>query len=125
MTPPTSNCAHWRADGLDPNESDGTPDDDQHLDKAVTIGETTRGGAHRVMPVNAAPTFVLLVPFSRPMNVVTGGGWEGTGVVPDIKATAEKALATAHLQAIRKLPSTGERQREIERLQRELGDPEK
>jgi hypothetical protein len=42
------------------------------------------------------------VPSGRPINAVTKGDWEGTGVEPDIKVAADDALKTAHLMALEK-----------------------
>lgn len=38
--------------------------------------------------------------FARAVNPVTGGNWEGVGVQPDVPVPADKALATAHAEAI-------------------------
>jgi hypothetical protein len=35
------------------------------------------------------------VPFGRPINPVTKGDWEGTGIEPDVKVSAADALTTA------------------------------
>jgi C-terminal processing protease CtpA/Prc len=71
--------------------------------KAIMVGETTGGGAHRIRGVDLNDDFTLLLPYTRPINVVTKGDWEGTGVVPEIASGAEQALAVAHAAALRKL----------------------
>ncbi len=74
----------------------------QNLKRATIIGETTGGGAHPVdqMPVNEQ--IVITVPIGRAINPITQTNWEGVGVVPDVEVPSDKALATAHLLAIRK-----------------------
>lgn len=75
----------------------------QALGRAKIVGETTRGGANPVNRVLLSSRFWALVPVARVRNAVTGGNWEGTGVRPDIVATAEAALATAQRDAARRL----------------------
>jgi C-terminal processing protease CtpA/Prc len=55
----------------------------------------------------AGDHFTLGVPFARPINPVTKGDWEGTGVEPDVKVSAADALAAAEKLAADKLASTG------------------
>jgi C-terminal processing protease CtpA/Prc len=43
------------------------------------------------------------VPWGRPINPVTKKDWEGTGVEPDVKVTADDALATAEKLATEKI----------------------
>jgi len=45
------------------------------------------------------------VPFGRPINPVTKGDWEGTGIEPDVKINATDALTTAEKLAADKLAS--------------------
>jgi len=45
------------------------------------------------------------VPYAHPINPVTKGDWEGTGVEPDVKVSAADALATAEKLAVDKLVS--------------------
>ena len=67
----------------------------QKVDRAVIVGETTGGGAHPQMPFSVGQGFVISVPFARSLNPVTKTDWEGTGVIPDVKASAQNALLTA------------------------------
>jgi len=73
----------------------------QALGRAEVIGETTGGGAHptRVFPITAAVH--IGVPFARSVNPVTGGNWQGTGVVPDLAAPAAEARDVAYARALR------------------------
>lgn len=71
--------------------------------RATIVGETTGGGAHPVRGLPAGDHFTIGVPFGRPINPVTKGDWEGTGVEPDVKVSAADALTTAEKLAAEKL----------------------
>ena len=71
--------------------------------RATIVGETTGGGAHPVRGMPAGDHFTIGVPFGRPINPVTKGDWEGTGVEPDVKVSAADALTTAEKLAAEKL----------------------
>lgn len=71
--------------------------------RAIIVGETTGGGAHPVRGMPAGDHFSIGVPFGRPINPVTKGDWEGTGVGPDVKVNAADALTTAEKLAAEKL----------------------
>ena len=75
--------------------------------RATIVGETTGGGAHPVRGMPAGDHFTIGVPFGRPINPVTKGDWEGTGVEPDVKVSAADALTTAKKLAIDKLAAQG------------------
>jgi hypothetical protein len=67
----------------------------KNLRRATIVGETTGGGAHPVMSVRAGGRFVVMVPYLRALNPVTKTNWEGVGVEPDVKTTANAALDRA------------------------------
>jgi len=71
--------------------------------RATIVGETTGGGAHPVRGLSAGDHFTIGVPFGRPINPVTKGDWEGTGVEPDVKVSAADALSTAEKLAAEKM----------------------
>jgi C-terminal processing protease CtpA/Prc len=73
--------------------------------RATIVGETTGGGAHPVQGQPAGDHFTVGVPFGRPINPVTKGDWEGTGIEPDVKVSATDALTTAEKLAADKLAS--------------------
>ncbi|HEX8440501.1 S41 family peptidase, partial [Archangium sp.] len=76
----------------------------KHLKRATLVGETTGGGAHPVDAQFLSDVHLLaFIPFGRAVNPITGTNWEGTGVAPDIQVPADKALETAHLDALEKL----------------------
>jgi hypothetical protein len=76
----------------------------KNLKRGTIIGETTGGGAH---PIDRKPFINLNIgmslPFGRAISPISGTNWEGTGVTPDIEVPADKAMDTAHLEALKKL----------------------
>jgi retinol-binding protein 3 len=71
------------------------------LKRATIVGETTGGGAHPVETHQVKGYPVLLrLPGGRSVNPITGSDWEGTGVEPDIAASASDALTVAHTRAL-------------------------
>ena len=90
----------------------------KHVAHAITVGEPTGGGAHRIRSVDLDDRFALMLPFTRPINVVTNADWEGTGVTPELLSAAEDALTVAHLAALRGLPASPERDAAIRTLER-------
>ncbi|WP_076422471.1 S41 family peptidase [Pontibacter lucknowensis] len=75
----------------------------QSLKRATIVGETTAGGAHPVQPFIVNDQLVLDIPVARSVNAITQTNWEGTGVEPDIKTEADKALLQAQELALNKL----------------------
>lgn len=69
--------------------------------RAFIVGETTGGGAHPQMPFSVNQGFVMYIPFARSINPITHTDWEGTGVIPDVKISANKALIKAQEQIFR------------------------
>jgi hypothetical protein len=47
--------------------------------------------------------FVMFVPTGRAINPISKTNWEGTGVEPDVKVPADKALEVAHQDAVKRL----------------------
>jgi len=64
-------------------------------ERATIIGEPTKGGAHSVDLFKVGDQFEIYIPTARAINPITGGNWEGTGVIPDISVPSESALDTA------------------------------
>ncbi len=63
--------------------------------RATIVGDSTRGGAHSVDLFKIGDRFEMYLSTGRSFNPVTGGTWEGTGVLPDIPVPAGSALDTA------------------------------
>ncbi len=78
----------------------------KNLGRATVIGETTGGAAHTVsFHIFDFVSFRvgLQLPSGRSISPITNTNWEGTGVVPDITAPADQALATAQIEVLKKL----------------------
>lgn len=74
--------------------------------RATIVGEKTGGAAHTVeFHTFDVGVFVagLRLPAGRAISPVTGANWEAVGVEPDIAVPADEALATAHLEALKKI----------------------
>ncbi|MDB5205654.1 MAG: hypothetical protein JWR72_729 [Flavisolibacter sp.] len=67
----------------------------QIIKRAIVVGEITGGGAHPQMPFSLSQGFVVSIPFARSFNPITKTDWEGTGVIPDVKTSANEALIKA------------------------------
>jgi C-terminal processing protease CtpA/Prc len=67
----------------------------QKLGRATVVGERTRGGAHPVERFRIRPHLQATIPVARALSPVSGGNWEGTGVVPDVPVAAGEALDVA------------------------------
>ncbi len=52
--------------------------------------------------LDVAPFFRVWMPMGRPVDRDTDTNWEGTGVSPDIKTSAQEALAIAHFRGPKK-----------------------
>jgi hypothetical protein len=72
----------------------------QQLGRATLIGETTGGGAHPRRGFTVHPHLEATIPTGRAVNPVSGGNWEGTGVIPDVTSPAGDALGIAHQAAL-------------------------
>ena len=76
----------------------------QNLKRALVVGETTGGGAHSSRgPQRLTQSFTAIIPVGRSVSPMTKTNWEGTGVTPDIKTSADASLGVAHLNALRSL----------------------
>ncbi|UCD06158.1 MAG: S41 family peptidase [candidate division WOR-3 bacterium] len=73
------------------------------LERAVIVGETTTGSGHNVDFEVIQENFVMHLPVRRPVNPITGTGWEGTGVEPHISISGKQALDKAYLMALEKI----------------------
>jgi hypothetical protein len=75
------------------------------LKRATIVGEVTGGGAHPVAGHRIDDRFTIGVPFARAINPVTKTNWEGVGVEPDVKVSADDALTTAQELAAKEIAS--------------------
>jgi hypothetical protein len=77
----------------------------QQYGRATVVGARTAGAGYNNVMVPAGEGFTLSVSVAKPMHPKTGGGWEGTGVTPDVVAAPGRALAAAHREALKALLS--------------------
>jgi hypothetical protein len=73
--------------------------DMQAMKRATLVGEPTKGGAHSVDVFGIDDQFEFTISTERAVSPVTGGNWEGTGVIPDIRVPAASALDAALVEA--------------------------
>ena len=73
-----------------------------------------------------------MVPYARAINPITNTNWEGTGVEPDVKVPASRALLVARKDALKRLIDTAsdppKRQileGRLRRVERELAEKDK
>ena len=64
----------------------------QQTGRATIVGEVTGGGAHPGAWFPIDDHFAVFIPLSRYISAVSGGDWEGSGVVPDLACPASEAL---------------------------------
>jgi C-terminal processing protease CtpA/Prc len=99
----------------------------KNLKRATIIGETTGGGANPGGGNRLSEHFGAFIPTGRAVSPITKTNWEGMGVEPDVKVSAEQALKVAQVMALKKTVEKttdeelkGELQRQIEKLQKEV-----
>ncbi len=96
--------------------------------RATIVGEKTGGGAHPGGMLRIKENFVVFVPSGRAINPITKTNWEGAGVQPDIEVSADLALKTAHVDALKNIAekkkgdaaASRDLERTIESVQKEL-----
>jgi hypothetical protein len=67
----------------------------QALKRATVIGERTWGGANASRPYRLSEYFAAFIPSRRSISPITHTNWEGVGIIPDIAAKPDDALAVA------------------------------
>jgi hypothetical protein len=95
----------------------------QEHGRAQVVGERTRGGAHPRHGFRVDANLEATIPTARSVSPISGGNWEGVGVVPDVKTSAEEALMEAHrraLEAVLELGDEGFRRQTSEEASRAL-----
>jgi C-terminal processing protease CtpA/Prc len=74
----------------------------KHLDRAIIVGETTRGGANRNKRMSVNTNFTVSIPYIKAIHPITKSNWERIGVIPNIEIASEDAFITAYIEAINK-----------------------
>jgi hypothetical protein len=78
----------------------------QALKRATVIGERTWGGANAGRPYRLGEHLLVAIPGYRTISPITHTNWDGVGVIPDIAATPDNALAVARELMQRRLQGT-------------------
>ncbi len=74
----------------------------KHLNKAIVVGEVTKGGANRTKRINLNDQFTISVPYIKSIHPITKSNWEGKGIQPNIETTEKRAFVKAYIAAIHK-----------------------
>jgi len=67
--------------------------------RATLVGQTTGGGANPGGTMGINNNLTVFIPTGKAINPITKTNWEGVGVVPEIKTTAEESLNKTKLLA--------------------------
>lgn len=67
----------------------------KYAKRATVVGQVSDGVANPGDEVDAGQGFSVFVANGSPVNPITGGNWEGTGVLPDVVVASQSALETA------------------------------
>lgn len=73
----------------------------QAAGRATIVGEASAGAANPGGEIEVGDGFSIFVSTGSPRNPLTGGNWEGTGVVPEVPVPAEEAFDAAYALALR------------------------
>jgi retinol-binding protein 3 len=92
--------------------------------RATLIGDRTWGGANPGGFVKLSDHFGAFIPNGRAINPITKTNWEGTGVIPDIKADPKDALRIAHKMAVESLLKNAKSEADKKRLSEVLKELE-
>lgn len=74
--------------------------DMQSIGRAVVVGAATAGAANPGAFFRLTDDIAASIPTGYVVNAVTGGNWEGSGVVPDVVVPEAAALAAAQSLAL-------------------------
>lgn len=71
--------------------------------RAILVGETTKGGDHPGSPYRLHSHFDVFMPNGRAIDPITGTNWEGIGVTADISTPQERAFQMAYSLALKSI----------------------
>jgi hypothetical protein len=75
----------------------------QEQRRATIVGQKTAGAANPAGPWPINSSLTMTIPFGRIKSAVKGSNWDGVGVIPEIEASPDKALAVAYKDALDRL----------------------
>ena len=85
----------------------------QTLGRATVVGERTKGAANPMSSASLGDEFEMQIPYARAINYITKTSWEGVGVLPNVKAPADKAIDAALLTYFNDRSSTSKNEEDI------------
>jgi C-terminal processing protease CtpA/Prc len=92
----------------------------QQTGRAVIVGETTAGAGNAGNYLDIGHGFRAFVPDVAASSPTSDATWEGVGVTPDIRASADRALVVAHRAAVQRLLAAANEARTRDALTRAL-----
>jgi len=96
----------------------------KNLKRATIVGDTTAGAANPGGFVRLHEHFAAFISNGRARSPITKTNWEGVGVIPDVRTSADDALKTAHTTAIKLLMDKAADPEQKSLLQRALTQAE-
>jgi C-terminal processing protease CtpA/Prc len=75
----------------------------QERRRATIVGEKTAGAANPGGPWPINSYLSITIPLGHIKTAVKGTNWEGTGVIPDIAVSPDKAFVVAYVDALQRL----------------------
>jgi len=94
----------------------------QNQKRATLIGDRTAGAAYFGDPRRLTDHFMAFVPIGRPIDPITHGDWEATGVVPAVSTAPGQALAAAERAGLAWLTAHEASPRRRAAMQRRLAE---
>jgi len=94
----------------------------QNQKRATLIGDRTAGAAYFGDPRRLTDHFMAFVPIGRPIDPITHGDWEATGVVPAVTTAPDRALAAAERAGLAWLAAHEASPRRRAAMQRRLAE---
>jgi hypothetical protein len=87
------------------------------INRAIIIGENTRGGENPVEIQTIKDEYVLYIPAWKLVKSLTGSSiqWEGIGVKPDIEVESSEAFTTSYIHALRTLIDSSKTSEQIQK----------
>lgn len=92
----------------------------KNLKRATLVGEVTGGGSNPGDDYPLTQHFGMFVPTGRAISPVTRTNWEGTGVQPDVRVDADRALDVAQSMLLKQMLQGERDPRRQQSLQRRL-----
>ncbi|WP_347925758.1 S41 family peptidase [Pontimicrobium sp. SW4] len=72
----------------------------KHLDRAIIIGEVTRGAGNGAMKHKLSERFSVTIASEETINTITKTSFEQVGVIPNIKSSSDNSFSVAYKLAL-------------------------